>query len=388
MVLAQVANISQAKKWTLLDGNNREIELSRETVLGREESCDLCIQDDRISRKHTLVTVQPNGLLVEDLGSANGTFLNGKRVVSPILCKAGDKITCASVDFVVKVIQPIASEWTLQNDSGRVFPVKGQMNVGREAHCDIHIDNQKISRRHALLKILPSGLFVEDLASSNGTFVNDKRILQETRLSSGDKLRFGDQIFSVVRNVDPDATSIIDSDLTQIIDPDITRVVPVSPSKREEFIEVDENAPAERPFFPVPDGAPAASETKADEPEPISAEGNLQQKKRSAIEKQGSFKGQPIRLNRPPLRTGTWVVYKDKMGRSQTCRLVSITGSKSTKYTFEVHRVMSFFNNDLTEKLVLEQEKISYGLKTGAIKVLRRAPFLSRISGKKQTSSD
>ena len=55
-----------------LNGNN--------LVLGRDKVCDLCIEGLRISRFHSIFSLTPDGLVVADLGSTNGTFVNGKKV--------------------------------------------------------------------------------------------------------------------------------------------------------------------------------------------------------------------------------------------------------------------------------------------------------------------
>ena len=49
-------------------------------VLGRSEECGIIVQDRRASRQHSKINVGPQGILIEDLGSRNGTFVNGKPV--------------------------------------------------------------------------------------------------------------------------------------------------------------------------------------------------------------------------------------------------------------------------------------------------------------------
>ena len=78
------------------------------------------------------------------------------------------------------------------NTFGKMYGVTGPMTIGRSAECDIAIPVEEISRRHALVKPGPSGLQVEDLGSSNGTFINNKRV-QSGQLNPGDELRL-DQV--------------------------------------------------------------------------------------------------------------------------------------------------------------------------------------------------
>ncbi|MDO8493772.1 MAG: GGDEF domain-containing protein [Deltaproteobacteria bacterium] len=66
-----------------------------ETVFGRDPQADITINDNRISRKHLSITVTPGGTTLADLGSTNGTFVNGKKIRTHLL-KDGDKIQISS----------------------------------------------------------------------------------------------------------------------------------------------------------------------------------------------------------------------------------------------------------------------------------------------------
>lgn len=67
--------------------------LDREvTILGREAINDLVIDDAEVSRRHTRILREAEGYYVEDLGSTNGTFVNGQRVTSPLLLYHGDTV--------------------------------------------------------------------------------------------------------------------------------------------------------------------------------------------------------------------------------------------------------------------------------------------------------
>jgi pSer/pThr/pTyr-binding forkhead associated (FHA) protein len=63
--------------------------------------------------------------------------------------------------------------------------------VGREAGCELRINNEAISRKHCVIMTSASSIIVRELHSRNGTFVNDTRVLDETRLSHGDILKVG-----------------------------------------------------------------------------------------------------------------------------------------------------------------------------------------------------
>ncbi|MDZ7924830.1 MAG: FHA domain-containing protein [Marinagarivorans sp.] len=65
--------------------------------------------------------------------------------------------------------------------------------VGRELDCGVRLQFTKVSRYHAKFIVLNADLYLEDLRSSNGTFVNGQRIVARTLVSLGDEVAFGDQ---------------------------------------------------------------------------------------------------------------------------------------------------------------------------------------------------
>src|SRR5512135_2929455 len=62
-------------------------------VIGRDSSSNIAINDAEVSRKHARLTFQGGKYVIEDLGSTNGTFVNGQRLVSPLVLKSGDVIS-------------------------------------------------------------------------------------------------------------------------------------------------------------------------------------------------------------------------------------------------------------------------------------------------------
>ncbi len=92
-----------------------------------------------------------------------------------------------------------------KDDEKREFPLTQKKSIlGRRQDCDLRIPTLDVSRRHC--EIGPgekrSDLIVRDLGSSNGTFVNDKRIA-ETNLHPGDRLTVGPVTFIVQINGEP-----------------------------------------------------------------------------------------------------------------------------------------------------------------------------------------
>jgi diguanylate cyclase (GGDEF)-like protein len=78
---------------------------------------------------------------------------------------------------------------------GRRFSLTSKEHlVGRLAELDIPIESDSVSRRHARFMILEGAWHVEDLGSTNGTFVNDTRITPSRKLHDGDIIRFGEAV--------------------------------------------------------------------------------------------------------------------------------------------------------------------------------------------------
>ncbi len=68
-------------------------DLSKEvTLLGRDVTNDIALGDAEVSRQHARLTRTPGGFVLEDLGSTNGSFVNGERLVAPRVLSAGDLI--------------------------------------------------------------------------------------------------------------------------------------------------------------------------------------------------------------------------------------------------------------------------------------------------------
>lgn len=74
--------------------------------------------------------------------------------------------------------------------AGRRIPIEGDVVIGREG-ADVVLEDPEVSRRHALVRTLEDAVEIEDLQSTNGTFVNDIEIEGSTRLRKGDSIRVG-----------------------------------------------------------------------------------------------------------------------------------------------------------------------------------------------------
>ena len=94
---------------------------------------------------------------------------------------------------------------------GAAFTLEGdQLNIGRDSTNEVAINDAEISRRHARLTFQGGKYVLEDLGSTNGTFVNGQRLAGPRVLKAGEVVSFGEQIvlvFEVTTN-DPGATMV------------------------------------------------------------------------------------------------------------------------------------------------------------------------------------
>ncbi|MGD8904750.1 MAG: FHA domain-containing protein [Anaerolineae bacterium] len=79
--------------------------------------------------------------------------------------------------------------------TGRQFDIDAAAaTIGRQAQCDIQVEDTWMSRQHARIVWTGTAYVIEDLGSTNGTFVNGERIVGSRALKSGDRLQLGDQV--------------------------------------------------------------------------------------------------------------------------------------------------------------------------------------------------
>jgi pilus assembly protein CpaF len=80
-----------------------------------------------------------------------------------------------------------------------VIPQKPRLVIGRVAGNDITLPEGSVSKRASAITFRDDGVFVEDLKSSCGTYVDGRKITSPTRLGEGAKIYIGDFVLEVVR---------------------------------------------------------------------------------------------------------------------------------------------------------------------------------------------
>ena len=81
----------------------------------------------------------------------------------------------------------------------RTVKLSASMTIGRAPECELRIEDTYASQQHARLFAKNSSWFVEDLGSTNGTFVNDQKLAAPAMLQPGDKVRVGQTVMELRR---------------------------------------------------------------------------------------------------------------------------------------------------------------------------------------------
>jgi ABC-type multidrug transport system ATPase subunit/pSer/pThr/pTyr-binding forkhead associated (FHA) protein len=177
----------------------QEVSLDRASMtIGRRPDNDIVLYDVHVSGHHGRFDFQTGRWYYTDLGSTNGSSVNGKRVTTAVV-KDGDLLclgvrTESSVRIVFRGGEPVAISagvlGTVHMDTMSLDIVRPLL-IGREAGCDIQLEAPVVSRKHARLAMSAGGHVLTDLNSVNGTFVNGERLTGPVGLRLGDVVQIG-----------------------------------------------------------------------------------------------------------------------------------------------------------------------------------------------------
>ncbi|MBX6313513.1 MAG: FHA domain-containing protein [Isosphaeraceae bacterium] len=108
------------------------------TTVGRQEGCELRIVSSQVSRKHCQLFEKKGLLLVKDLGSSNGTLVNGKKIEDQRVLQPGDELTIGQVKFRVEKVEA-PTPGTKPGDTAIAQPiaVSGSGDVIAEGGADV-----------------------------------------------------------------------------------------------------------------------------------------------------------------------------------------------------------------------------------------------------------
>ncbi|HVV38686.1 MAG TPA: FHA domain-containing protein [Acidimicrobiales bacterium] len=80
---------------------NKEFTVGSEATVGRGQGCQVQLTDPMVSQLHARLFRSDRGLHIEDLGSTNGTYLNGRKVGAPARLKKGDRVRVGPIELEV-----------------------------------------------------------------------------------------------------------------------------------------------------------------------------------------------------------------------------------------------------------------------------------------------
>ncbi len=180
-------------------------------TLGRDPDCCISIDDQQLSRHHCVLEVEDNSVVLRDLGSTNGTKINGERVHSFAKLKKGDIIKIGktillmelqlpdetiAIELLTKeVAERPGDEISFTDGQGNIYPLiatatDSEFFLGRSEDCEVQLYEVGVSSKHAKLSYDNGRWILDDLGSKNGTIVNGK-CAACTPLSDGDKITLG-----------------------------------------------------------------------------------------------------------------------------------------------------------------------------------------------------
>jgi hypothetical protein len=147
--------------------------------------------------------------LVSELRAVLGDTARGSRIIRTVY-KAGYAFSAEVTRMPGTSPSPAVVEviWNKQH-----LPLtEGEHFAGRDAECSITIDASTVSRRHAHITVVAGTATIEDLDSTNGTYVNGARISGPTRLDPGDEFVLGSEVLQVRRRQTSAVTIKVDRD--------------------------------------------------------------------------------------------------------------------------------------------------------------------------------
>jgi ABC-type multidrug transport system ATPase subunit/pSer/pThr/pTyr-binding forkhead associated (FHA) protein len=167
-------------------------------VIGRADGCDLQVPEPTVSSRHCRLTRKGNGFLLEDLGSSNGTYVDGVKLMpgEPVSLPAGANVTLGSH---IQMPWPAAAQPSRERartvDSSPPSVVHGGgtvITIGRSPESDVQLDLPIIGWNHAIITRENGQYILEDRNSRNGTSIGQVgNRIQRAVLDPADEVFFG-----------------------------------------------------------------------------------------------------------------------------------------------------------------------------------------------------
>ncbi|RPI23805.1 MAG: FHA domain-containing protein, partial [Chloroflexota bacterium] len=169
-------------------------------TLGRAEDNDIVIASPLVSRLHAELILTEAGYQINTLpGTGNPLMFNGRPLDAPHRLQPGDTLRIGSLDPVMMVsLTYLAPVLALANQAESIqFGEKNLLQIGRDPTNEVVLESPIVSRFHAQIELVGQRYRIRDLRSSNGTFINGRRVDGEARLQPEDSIQIGPYRFVV-----------------------------------------------------------------------------------------------------------------------------------------------------------------------------------------------
>jgi pSer/pThr/pTyr-binding forkhead associated (FHA) protein len=151
----------------------------RNWIIGSGPDCDMVVDLPTVSRHHCRLIQTEQGCFLEDLGSKNGTYVNGRKITSRVPISTLDSVWLG---------RSARMPWPRDHPACRARMVC----IGAAPDNDIVLDLPIVSWHHAVIRVVGDLITIEDLDSTNGTAVgNPENWIRHARLSPDDIVYFG-----------------------------------------------------------------------------------------------------------------------------------------------------------------------------------------------------
>ncbi|NRB40493.1 MAG: FHA domain-containing protein [Pseudomonadales bacterium] len=187
------------------------------TIISNDDTADIPFYGSSTGTTKVHILLQDSEIYLQDVSLNTPISHNNHRVNHRVQIHHGDVIKIGNTSYQIlngqanqasmvsaTSYQPIAKDpkhWQLQaidgEIKGRSFKLGTQTVIGRDADSNICIPNEQLSRRHVQLIVTGGKVLLQDLNSTNGTFINGKRV-EHRILDENDELRVGRITFKLV----------------------------------------------------------------------------------------------------------------------------------------------------------------------------------------------
>jgi len=187
----------------LLYWDDDAIPVEGSMTLGNHLDNDIVVAGEDVKDFHARIELGERGPAIIPLVDCT-VSVNGREQVNPVRVMLGDVLGIGQVTMQVGVeleahSDAEADSWALHADDGdRVYPIAGEVRVGRADNADICLANEHVSRTHARLVERDHHVWLQDLNSANGTRINNTPLIGGARLFHGDFVSFDKERFQLI----------------------------------------------------------------------------------------------------------------------------------------------------------------------------------------------